>query len=117
MATVLRLGRIARGPGALQQHHLGGPLQAQAQAPHPIGGQQQIPRTRLETGQPFLPFRGGHLAGEQGAPEQAMQLLQGGHKAAEHHHRLAPGLQLLHQGQGSGQLLQGRQAPQPGEQG
>ena len=107
MAAVLSLLGIAGGPGALEQHHMAGPLQAEAQAAGPIGGNQQARGARLKGIDGTLTLVRRDLTGEQLAAEPLLQQLGRSDKTAEQHHRFPPGQQLAHQGRGRRQFVVG----------
>ena len=96
---------------------MAGPLQAEAQAAGPIGGNQQAGGARLKGIHGTLALGRRDLAGEQLAAEPLLQQLGRSDKTAEQHHRFPLGQQLAHQGRGRRQFVVGADLAQGREHG
>ena len=98
MAAVFGLRHITRRPGALQQHHMPGPVQGESKSPGTKSCQQQILSPLLKAIHRLLPLHRPLTTGEQGSTQPLLQQLQRIHKSAEQHHRLAGLQQRSHEG-------------------
>ena len=96
MATVFRLLNITWCPGTLEQNHVLGTMEGEANAPGSEGRQQHVGRSVLKTINGRLTIRRFLPPGKQGSADLGVKQLQRVHKRTENDDGLMAPAQFLH---------------------